>query len=239
MKMMYPLIETLTSEDAQLDFGNVQPAPMFGRMMNLQSFHKSPRFRWWKRLVERGELVGVQVIADEDDPLGIRIIDVQQLLDLFGPVDFGSSFSDVYLSPARQGLSEHEVCGCAIALILEIDSLRLALLGRNGLSGFPNQLGRLFIHADHRNLSIVGPLVHLQHILHVHHEIRVLLRRNYPALTQVRLEFVFLSVLRTVWSEIDSTISKVTSLSAKSCRVHFDRPAGGWLHAKAIKRASF
>jgi len=50
----------------------------------------------------------------------------------------------------------------------------------------------------------------------------------------MRAQFVFFSVRRTVWSEIESTTSNRTNASASSLSVHRSRPSGGSLQARAI-----
>ena len=53
------------------------------------------------------------------------------------------------------------------------------------------------------------------------------------------LEFVFLSARCTVRQEMLPTMLSSTSLSASNSSVQRLRPFGGWLQARAIKRASF
>jgi hypothetical protein len=61
----------------------------------------------------------------------------------------------------------------------------------------------------------------------------------YPALLQMWLKFIFFIVRRTVWSEIESTISNAAKSSANSFNVHCARPKGGFPHDTVMSRASF
>src|SRR3712207_326292 len=97
------------------------------------------------------------------------------------------------------------------------------------------QLAGPLIEADHRLLRIVGLLVEVQDLFHAPHESSVVLGRDHPLLDQVRLEFVFLSVLRTVSCETFSTMLSSTALSASSLKLQRLRPRGGSEQAKAIR----
>src|SRR5205085_7858318 len=85
---------------------------------------------------------------------------------------------------------------------------------------------------------VVGPVVHVQHVLHPGHELAARPARQAPLLLEVRLQRVFLSVCRTVSWETDSTTSNSTSLSASIRSVHALRPSGVAEQARAINRAS-
>ena len=85
-----------------------------------------------------------------------------------------------------------------------------------------HELLRAFIKADHRLRSVIRSLIDIQHLFHLADKlgIGIGIGRNDPLLATPRLEFVFLSVLRTVSSLISSTIFSSTNLSASNCIVH-------------------
>ncbi len=64
------LSQTTTAEDAQLDLGHspprtrygVEPTPVFGSVMKLEALGDAPRFDRLERIVERTELVSVEVV---------------------------------------------------------------------------------------------------------------------------------------------------------------------------------
>ena len=58
----------------------------------------------------------------------------------------------------------------------------------------------------------------VQDLFHPPHERGIILGWDHPRLDQVRLEFGFLSVLRTVSYEIFSTMPSFTALSASSLK---------------------
>ena len=90
----------------------------------------------------------------------------------------------------------------AIATIFVIETFHLARFDRKRNSCFLNQLRRLFVHAYHGICCTVWSLGNVQDIFHVCEKICVLLGWNHPVFSQMRLKPVFLSVLRTVSSEM-------------------------------------
>src|SRR5262249_29996761 len=79
--------------------------------------------------------------------------------------------------------------------------------------------------------------VQVEHIFHPVDELGTN-RRDAPFLLQPGLEIVFLSVRRTVSSEIESTTPRETSLSAKRCMVQTFWSSGGVEQAQAMRVAS-
>ena len=65
-----------------------------------------------------------------------------------------------------------------------------------------------------------------------------MLWRNAPALLQVRLKFVFFSMVDMVTCDMDSIYPSSTVLSASSRSVHLEYPSGGSPQARAMTCAS-
>ena len=66
-----PSIQTLPRQHAELNLGNVQPASMLGRMDQFELMRNPQSFGWLKRLIERAQLVRVEIVTHERDPLGV------------------------------------------------------------------------------------------------------------------------------------------------------------------------
>src|SRR5579884_636036 len=94
-----------------------------------------------------------------------------------------------------------------------------------------------FIEADHRALGIVGPMIDIQHVLHLGYEMGRGLA-DTPAFETPGGDFIFLSATRTLSLERLSTISRATNRSANSRTLQRACPWGGLLQAKAISLAS-
>jgi hypothetical protein len=120
----------------------------------------------------------------------------------------------------------------------EVHTLWLAGFACKRLSHLGQQLAGPLVEAHYGSLRIVGFLVEVQDLFHPPHELGVVLGWDHPLLDQVRLEFVFLSVLRTVSCETFSTMPSSTALSASSLKDQPSRPRGGSEQARAIRCAS-
>src|SRR3990167_2084706 len=212
---------------------------MLGRVMDFKTLGQTPGFFRFKGFIKRGDLMSVEVINDKADFFGFRIVPIQKLFDFLCPVDTGSALSNTDFSPASKGFGKHKVRGRALAFIFIIVTFRLARFLRQCRTGFRDQLRRLLIHTNQGHLGIIGQTIQIQDVLHVSHKLRILLGRDYPAFSQMRLKFIFFRVWRTVSREMLSTISRLTNLSVKSCNVQRAKPLGGWLQPKAIRWASF
>jgi hypothetical protein len=69
-------------------------------------------------LVERAGTVGVEVVHDQDDPLGLRVVHVHQLLDDVCPVELGPPLGDRGVSPAAERLAPEEQVRRPVPLVL-------------------------------------------------------------------------------------------------------------------------
>ena len=67
-------VEALAGKDAQFRLRHVQPTAVLGGVVNLQSLPQPPRLRGGKRLVQGPTRVGIEVVADQDQALGFRIV---------------------------------------------------------------------------------------------------------------------------------------------------------------------
>ena len=164
---------------------------------------------------------------------------LEQFLDFVRPVNSGFAFTDIGLAPGAERLDKHEDIGGSIALVFIVHTSRFSWHGRERCACFLYQLAGLFIHTHQRNVWVIRQTIEFQNVLHTRHELRVLLGRDAPVRAEVRLQFVFFSVLRTVSYEILSTISRRTISWASRCSVQREWPSGASLHPMASRRASF
>src|SRR5512134_1110500 len=180
----------------------------------------------------------VQVVQDQHDDLGCRVMHVGQVAHPLGEIHPGPPLRDLGKPVGREGLEGDEDIGRAVAEVLVIEAFDLTRLRRDRHPRFADQLGVHFVDADHRAQRVGRPLVDIQHILHGSHEFGILARWDDPLLLQPRLEFVFLRVRRTVSDEIRSTTPRSTSRSASSRIVQRVRPSGGCEQAMVTSWAS-
>src|SRR5919206_1027383 len=157
-----------------------------------------------------------------------------------GELQLSAVLGHSHLSSALEGFEGQEHVGHTPPLILKVDTTlwRAGLGSKKRLSHLGQQLARSLVEADDRAFWVVGLFVEVQDLFHPPHELGVMLGWDHPLLDEVRLEFVFLSVLRTVSCETFSTMPSSTALSASSLKLQRSRPLGGSEHASAIRRAS-
>jgi len=93
-----PTIETLSFEHAEFDLRHIEPATMLWSVMNIQSFRQASGLLGFKGLIERNNVVRIQIVHNQPHLDGIRITFVKHLLDLLRPILSGTAFSDCYMA---------------------------------------------------------------------------------------------------------------------------------------------
>ena len=84
------LSQTTTAEHAQLDLGHVEPTAVYWSVVELQTLGDAPRFERLERIVERTELVGIEIVQHHSDRLSAGVCLVDQPLHLMSEV-YGSA----------------------------------------------------------------------------------------------------------------------------------------------------
>jgi len=92
----------------EFNFGHVEPAPMFRRVVEFKLIEQSSGFGRFKHLVECRRVVRVEVIQDDANADGVGIKFIHELLHTPGPILLGSSLGDFDVTPARQRFEEQE-----------------------------------------------------------------------------------------------------------------------------------
>src|SRR5215204_4803967 len=105
---------------------------------------------------------------------------------LVGPVDFGAVPAGLDPTPAGQRLDPAEDRARPMAHILGVFSVVASWGGRDRRSGMSQELVRLLVHAHHRNRGVVRAGVDVQDVLHPGGKLSIRLRRDGPALLQMR-----------------------------------------------------
>ena len=122
------------------------------------------------------------VVLDQHDPLGVRVVDVDQILDAVRPVDAGAPAADHDLAPAGQRLSHQEQVAHAPTLVLVILSGWPARRHRAGRVDLAEQLAAGLVQADLRAARVMGPGIDPEHVLHPPDELAVVLGWDAPTL---------------------------------------------------------
>ena len=182
-------------QDAEFDFSHIEPTSMFRGVMDFQLFNDAACFCWSKGLVERGELVCVQVIHHNDDPLCMGEMDVDQVTHTVSEVNHGSPLSHFDMSPRLQRRKENKEIADAVAFIFVIIFGYITRAWRQRQTSLLGQLFATLIKTDKQLPWIVWSVIEFQGIFHGTDEFSVLYLGNTPFVFQLRLKFVFFECL--------------------------------------------
>ena len=121
-------VQALRGQGRELDFGDVEPAAVLGRVVPLQPGGDAPRFGRSKGLVEHAGVVRVEVVADQDHLLGQREVHVHQIAQDGGKVQLGASRRDLDRAPALLGCGDQEQVAHPLAPVLASPPARVGSL---------------------------------------------------------------------------------------------------------------
>ena len=88
-------IETLAFENADLDLNHVEPAGVFGRVVELKPPEHAARLGRWEGGVESGGYGSGGVVEDDEDALGFFEVDIDEFAHAKGEVVSGATISDL------------------------------------------------------------------------------------------------------------------------------------------------
>ena len=93
-------VETVLLQDAQLDFGHVQPTPVLWWVMQLQFPGNLPRLGRFERFIQRRQLMRIEIVQHDPNPRGFGVACVHQPLYFMGEVDFRPLLRHMCMPPA-------------------------------------------------------------------------------------------------------------------------------------------
>lgn len=133
----------------------------------------------------------VKVVHDHRDPFRTWEVLVHKLAHDKSSVDLRSAVGYLNMPPALQGRKEHEQVADSVALVLGIVAAASALLHGMRPTHLHDLLLSNLVHADKGALRVKGARVHLEHVLHLPHELGAGLRCYAPLFGKPRFDFVF------------------------------------------------
>ena len=148
----------------------------------------------WECLIEAGWRMGVELIHDQHQFLGLPVAPLQKGANEARPIGSAALAGDRNTAPALKGLTGEEQARGPVADINMIKALHGPGPGWQGLAALADQLLDGLIDADHGPLGIVRAMVDLEDVLHVVDELRRVFLGDAPHPPLVRLERIFLSV---------------------------------------------
>ena len=73
-------VETLSGEDAELGFRQIEPTAVLGRVVPFEALDQPPGFGGRKGLVKRRLAVDVEIVLDQHNGFGAREVTIGQIL---------------------------------------------------------------------------------------------------------------------------------------------------------------
>src|SRR3981081_2596563 len=181
--------------------------------------------------------MGVEIIQDDPNQVGIGIAFIDQPFHLVSKVVHGALRRHHDMAPARLRFAKQKEIAGPVALIFIVVARHLAGLSGHGRASFLDQLFTRFVEVDCRTLGLVGLGIEIEDIFHPCDKLGTDFGET-PLFVLPRFEFVFLSSWRTVSWERVSAKPNTTASSASKRKVHRSRPAGAGLQVTAIRWAS-
>ena len=136
--------------------------------------------------------MGVEVVHDKDDSVTVRIADIHQIFDFLGPVKGSAVLPNAYMPYTSDRFHQYKYATGAVTHIFAINLLGVSWTHGERLSGLPQQLVRLFIHAYHWYGRVIGHLINVQNVFHTGYKFRVFFGRDTPVVIFVWSQFIFL-----------------------------------------------
>ena len=143
--------------------------------------------------------MSVQVVHYQANLRGLRVTFIKHALDKGGPVLAGAVFGDGNVAASGQRFDLQEDLCHPITHILVVDYLTMPRGRRDGGEHFAHQRLVGFVHADERELWIVGRVVNIEHVFHAHDKSGATIGWDFPIFAQVRFKLVFLAPVARSW----------------------------------------
>ena len=167
---------------------------VLGRVVDLQPLGEGAGFDGLECFVERAEGVRVQIVHHEHDAFGVRVVDSEERVDLGRPVDPCASRPGVDAAAPGERFGPDEDRAGPVPDILRVLLEVMARRREYRITGMAEQLIRLLIHAHDRHCGIEGAVVDLEDVFHPGDKLTAGVRRDRPALLQVRTKPPFFRV---------------------------------------------
>ena len=99
-------VEALVAQDAQLYLSHVEPTAVYWSVVELQTLGDAPRFDRLERIVQRTELVGIEIVQHHSDRLSAGVCLISQPPHLMSEVHSSALLGHLDMPPAGFRLTE-------------------------------------------------------------------------------------------------------------------------------------
>lgn len=91
-QVSYATSKALFSEGSQFNFCHIKPRAMFWCVMEFKTIKEFSSDFWTEGFVKGSRFVGVEIVTDQENFFGIRIFDIEHVLNFLRPIDHGAVF---------------------------------------------------------------------------------------------------------------------------------------------------
>ncbi len=123
---------------------------MLWRVVDFQAIRQFPRLLGRKGQIQRGYVVSVEIIHNQNHFVGICIAFFKHFLNEMRPINLGSPLGDFHLSLSPKGFYLNEYICHSIPNIFVIHKNRLTWSNWDWLLYLSDQLYARFVHAQYR-----------------------------------------------------------------------------------------
>lgn len=113
-------VQALARQDTDFNFGHIEPRSMNGSVMKAHPAHKPVRLKEAERFDQGLIGMGIEVIQDQLNALGIRIEHIGQIAYGLGKIGFGPAFGQPHVPLTGQRFDHHEQIARAASPIFVI-----------------------------------------------------------------------------------------------------------------------
>src|SRR5580658_9158866 len=121
-----PTVDALTAQDAQFHLRHVEPAAVAGSMDQVDFLAQSVCRGGIEGGIEAGDVVRVEVVADQRDEFRLGIIFVNQVFNFLRPIDPHAAFAAGHAPPTLDRIEKQEERANANPLVVVIFPTGLA-----------------------------------------------------------------------------------------------------------------
>src|SRR5438093_10129784 len=127
--------------------------------MKFQSIQDALGFGRSKYFIETSRRMGIELVLDDYNLLGLWKMDIHQIAHTVSPIHFGASFRYFDVTPVLQRCKEHEQVGHTFTSIFIVVLFQLSRYHAQRLASFTYQLFRTFVEADQGTFRVDGSFV--------------------------------------------------------------------------------
>jgi hypothetical protein len=103
--------------------------------------------------------MGIEIVHDQGNALGIGVVHIDQVADLVRPVHGGALIGDAQMTTPRQGLKKQKQIAHPVTFVFAVIAVHVTRFGRQRFAYLPHLLFAALVHTHQGIAGIIGALV--------------------------------------------------------------------------------